>query len=442
MTRRMVTRLLTSGRSTSRRRGRRRITASSRSNGRLVAASTSTRSHSEVFSPSQLDMNSFLILRIASCSPVLSRRPSMLSTSSTKTTLGAILCARVKRARTYFSPSPNHLLASVDMDTLIKLAPLSEATALASMVLPVPGGPKSSTPRVGLVSDPRAKSSGRCSGSITTSRSVFFTASSAPMLSKLTPTSSAGMTSPSTRFSNSLSVCTSFRDTLCLGSPAALPGAASSCAVFSSATAFPSAPPRTTSLLSLSSAPAAPASAELISWLETAKPSSFSTASGDSACSDISTLFISSSGISTSHRAASCRTARWLAAPCMETMSRSMAFFHCAASGSPVGGYNTMRLGISFPSIFIILGCSVRDGLRSSARRGSRKDRSSSAEAGEPPGPAAPMRAKMPPQVRSFLASLMCCPTSSSRPLAFSARRLKCRKRSTWPITDFSTSLR
>lgn len=59
---------------------------------------------------------------------------------------------------------------------------------LASMVLPVPGGPKSSTPRVGLVSEPRAKSSGRCSGSITTSRSVFFTASSAPMLSKLTPT--------------------------------------------------------------------------------------------------------------------------------------------------------------------------------------------------------------------------------------------------------------
>jgi hypothetical protein len=33
------------------------------------------------------------------------------------------------------------LLATLDMDTLIKFAPASVATAFASMVLPVPGGP-------------------------------------------------------------------------------------------------------------------------------------------------------------------------------------------------------------------------------------------------------------------------------------------------------------
>jgi hypothetical protein len=34
----------------------------------------------------------------------------------------------------------------VDIDTLIKFAPVSVATAFASIVLPVPGGPKSSIP--------------------------------------------------------------------------------------------------------------------------------------------------------------------------------------------------------------------------------------------------------------------------------------------------------
>jgi hypothetical protein len=34
----------------------------------------------------------------------------------------------------------------LDIDMLIKLAPASVATALASMVFPVPGGPKSNIP--------------------------------------------------------------------------------------------------------------------------------------------------------------------------------------------------------------------------------------------------------------------------------------------------------
>jgi hypothetical protein len=39
-----------------------------------------------------------------------------------------------------------YLLASVAEDTLKKVQPHSVATALASMVLPVPGGPNSITP--------------------------------------------------------------------------------------------------------------------------------------------------------------------------------------------------------------------------------------------------------------------------------------------------------
>lgn len=37
----------------------------------------------------------------------------------------------------------------LDMDMLIKFAPASAATAFASIVLPVPGGPKSSIPLQG-----------------------------------------------------------------------------------------------------------------------------------------------------------------------------------------------------------------------------------------------------------------------------------------------------
>lgn len=44
------------------------------------------------------------------------------------------------------SPSPNHFDVIADMLTLMKCAPLSLATALASIVLPVPGGPNSSRP--------------------------------------------------------------------------------------------------------------------------------------------------------------------------------------------------------------------------------------------------------------------------------------------------------
>mmetsp|Transcript_42495 Transcript_42495/g.69811 ORF Transcript_42495/g.69811 Transcript_42495/m.69811 type:complete len:215 (+) Transcript_42495:605-1249(+) len=139
--RRMRARSAASGMSTSRRRGNRRSTASSRSKGRLVTPSTVTRSDGLLRRPSQAAMNSFLILRIASCSPLFSRRPSMLSTSSMNTMAGAILEASVNTARTYFSPSPNHFEATLLMVRCRKCAPASVASAFASIVLPVPGGP-------------------------------------------------------------------------------------------------------------------------------------------------------------------------------------------------------------------------------------------------------------------------------------------------------------
>ncbi|CAL9008647.1 unnamed protein product [Prunus brigantina] len=142
--------------------------ASSRSNGLLVAARTRIRSPVFVNSPSQCVMNSFFIFLMASCSPTLVRCPSMLSTSSTKILVGETFAASVNRARSFFSSSPNHFQVMVDIETLIKLAPASFAMAFASIVFPVPGGPKSNMPLQGLRSPP-LKSSGLRSGSMTIS---------------------------------------------------------------------------------------------------------------------------------------------------------------------------------------------------------------------------------------------------------------------------------
>ncbi|GMP70388.1 hypothetical protein CsSME_00029260 [Camellia sinensis var. sinensis] len=113
-------------------------------------------------------MNSFLIFRIASCSPTLVLCPSMLSTSSTKIIVGETFAASVNKARTFFSSSPNHFEVMVDIETLMKLAPASLAMAFASIVFPVPGGPKSNIPLQGLRSPP-LKRSGLRRGSMTSS---------------------------------------------------------------------------------------------------------------------------------------------------------------------------------------------------------------------------------------------------------------------------------
>mmetsp|Transcript_30571 Transcript_30571/g.86441 ORF Transcript_30571/g.86441 Transcript_30571/m.86441 type:complete len:523 (-) Transcript_30571:2603-4171(-) len=467
ITERIFVRLATSGRSTMRRRGIRRMTASSRSYGLFVAASTRTRSHSLVLRPSQLAMNSFFILRMASCSPVLSRRPSMLSTSSMNITLGAILWARVKSARTYFSPSPNHLLASIAMEMLRKFAPLSVATALASIVFPVPGGPNSRTPRVGLVREPRAKSSGRWSGSITTSRKVVFTASRAPMSSKLTPTSLAGTTSPRRRFSNSLSVCTSCTELPFLSVPEAADSAVAalnrSIAACTDETLTASRV-LSTAAESVSSAesglpgtktsaggaalccPCVPSSSFLISWVEMDQPRTFSASSADSCSCCITSA--SDSSTSTPQRLATRRMAWRFALSRMREASRSIHLRHSARALSSWGACRMMRFGSSRWSIRIIFGCSRREAPIGPSpppgRSESRKGRSRTlAACPVRPVPTIPMRANMPvrPGLSRRLSMLGCCPIRRTWGGSFSARRLKWRKRSTWPITAFSTSL-
>mmetsp|Transcript_49743 Transcript_49743/g.74154 ORF Transcript_49743/g.74154 Transcript_49743/m.74154 type:complete len:239 (+) Transcript_49743:1006-1722(+) len=145
-----------SGRSTSILLGKRRNTASSKSKGRLVEPITMTRSDPtspfpfvpELRPSHSLIMVVFTLVSVpcAESSELPSRLESSESTSSTKTTHGANLLANVKTALAFFSDSPSHLFSTEDASTLKKLAPPSVATAFASIVLPVPGGPNNKTP--------------------------------------------------------------------------------------------------------------------------------------------------------------------------------------------------------------------------------------------------------------------------------------------------------
>ena len=63
------------------------------------------------------------------------------SISSRNTVLGARSLARSNNTRTSFSLSPRHLLMTVLAPMLKKVVSHSVATAFASIVFPVPGGP-------------------------------------------------------------------------------------------------------------------------------------------------------------------------------------------------------------------------------------------------------------------------------------------------------------
>ena len=78
------------------------------------------------------------------------RVDSRPSASSTNTTQGAALRARENTASTSLGVSPKNFDWMVAMLTTRKEALELPATAFASMVLPVPGGPMSSTPLVPL----------------------------------------------------------------------------------------------------------------------------------------------------------------------------------------------------------------------------------------------------------------------------------------------------
>ncbi len=128
-----------------------------------------------------------------------------------------------KSSLTSFSDSPLYLEVSVEEDTLKKVVPHSVATALASMVLPVPGGPTMRTPLHGLRMP--LKKSGIHMGSTTASSSsrlascrsamssqcvlgsfCTMSRSSISMRSRSMPPESNFLSSPSPSSSSSLSL--------------------------------------------------------------------------------------------------------------------------------------------------------------------------------------------------------------------------------------------
>mmetsp|Transcript_22594 Transcript_22594/g.39013 ORF Transcript_22594/g.39013 Transcript_22594/m.39013 type:complete len:279 (-) Transcript_22594:491-1327(-) len=150
---------------------RRLRTASSISHGIFVAAMMSNRSPAVVVAPSTCTMNSVFNRRDASCSFSL-RTDMRASISSKKITLGCCSRAISNSAFISFSPSPRYLEVTLEAEMEKKQNPDSLATALANRVLPVPGGPKRSTPFGGLRSP--VNKSGRKLGKITASCRVCF----------------------------------------------------------------------------------------------------------------------------------------------------------------------------------------------------------------------------------------------------------------------------
>mmetsp|Transcript_76604 Transcript_76604/g.236620 ORF Transcript_76604/g.236620 Transcript_76604/m.236620 type:complete len:200 (+) Transcript_76604:400-999(+) len=176
------------------RRSSRRRSASSRSQGAFEVARTrrwpagvpaSPSGRASLKSPSMWIRNSDLKRREASCSAEEPLCDSRESISSKKRMEGTRARAVLKRARSSFSDSPRHLEVSVAAPQLKKVMfSVHEATAFASIVFPVPGGPKRSTPFQGVRRP--VKNSGRRSGSTTASLIARFASSRPPMSSNFT----------------------------------------------------------------------------------------------------------------------------------------------------------------------------------------------------------------------------------------------------------------
>mmetsp|Transcript_58469 Transcript_58469/g.117394 ORF Transcript_58469/g.117394 Transcript_58469/m.117394 type:complete len:491 (-) Transcript_58469:407-1879(-) len=143
---------VSSGSVTKTRFSRRRSRAMSSSQGMLDAASTNT-SASLLAKPSIWIRSSVFMRRLPSCSLPPSnppRCPMMASISSRKMVEGAWYLASSNSTRTNFSESPRYLLTMLDAEMLKNVVLHSVATAFASMVFPVPGGPYSKMPCQGL----------------------------------------------------------------------------------------------------------------------------------------------------------------------------------------------------------------------------------------------------------------------------------------------------
>ena len=138
-----------SGRSTitrrSKRPGRRR--ALSKTSGRFVAARIMIPL--DVSNPSISASKAFNVCSRSSFPPPcipLSRLLPIASISSIKIIHGAICCACLNKSRTLDAPTPTNICTKSDPESEKNGTPASPATALASNVLPVPGGPTSNAP--------------------------------------------------------------------------------------------------------------------------------------------------------------------------------------------------------------------------------------------------------------------------------------------------------
>ena len=124
-----------------------RSSAGSSMSGRLVAATTMTE---ELVSKPSISTSIWLSVCSRSSCPPPSPAPRCLPTasiSSTKMMHGACRFACWNRSRTRDAPTPTNISTNSEPEMEKNGTPASPATARASSVLPVPGGPTNSTPR-------------------------------------------------------------------------------------------------------------------------------------------------------------------------------------------------------------------------------------------------------------------------------------------------------
>ena len=123
-----------------------RSSALSSTSGRLVAARI--KSPLDVSNPSISARSWFNVCSRSSLPPpyLLSRLLPIASISSIKMIHGACFCASLKRSLTRDAPTPTNISTKSEPASEKNGTPASPATALASSVFPVPGGPTKSAP--------------------------------------------------------------------------------------------------------------------------------------------------------------------------------------------------------------------------------------------------------------------------------------------------------
>ena len=124
-----------------------RSSAESSTSGRFVAAMMMTPL--SVLNPSISTRSWLSVFSRSSLVPIIIPRPRerpMASISSMKMMQGAFSLACRNRSRTRAAPTPTNISTKSEPEREKNGTPASPATALARSVLPVPGGPTSSTP--------------------------------------------------------------------------------------------------------------------------------------------------------------------------------------------------------------------------------------------------------------------------------------------------------